>query len=169
MHKYLFGSKMLKLNNARDEDWLTFIDYPAKEANKMGYKSISFYNLIINYFKQGKNIKPHIFNALFAYQLSNGFFEDEADYLFNDFNVLEHKEVWKEWLKAYINSEEAEKMANAHEALDKRFYHILYQYHMILEDTHEISNEAKEGVQSIHDLEMPASYFYVLRELINAL
>jgi hypothetical protein len=32
-YKYLFGSKMLKLNNNRDEDWLTFTTENAKTAN----------------------------------------------------------------------------------------------------------------------------------------
>jgi hypothetical protein len=40
---------------------------------------------------------------------------------------------------------------------------------MIKENTHQISDEAKINVQKIHDLEMPSSYFYELRELINSL
>ena len=40
---------------------------------------------------------------------------------------------------------------------------------MIMENAHWISNEAKANVQKIHDLEMPSSYFYELRDLINNL
>jgi hypothetical protein len=40
---------------------------------------------------------------------------------------------------------------------------------MIKENTHQISDEAKINVQKIHDLEMPSSYFYELKDLINSL
>jgi hypothetical protein len=40
---------------------------------------------------------------------------------------------------------------------------------MIKENTHWISEPAKELVQKIHDLEMPSSYFYELKDLINSL
>jgi hypothetical protein len=53
--------------------------------------------------------------------------------------------------------------------LPKWFYHLAYQYNMIIEDTHWISDEAKVDVQKIHDFEMPSSYFYELREKINNL
>jgi hypothetical protein len=53
--------------------------------------------------------------------------------------------------------------------LPKQFYQLLYQYYMIKENTHWISEEAKAEVQKIHDLEMPSSYFEELRALINSL
>jgi hypothetical protein len=40
---------------------------------------------------------------------------------------------------------------------------------MITEDVHFISEAAMVDVQKIHDLEMPASYFYELKEMINSL
>lgn len=168
MLKYLFGSKMLRLENNRDEDWLTFIDENAKTAGEQGYKSIPFYKTIIKCFTKGKNIKADPFNALYLYQLSVGFIDD-AGYPFSDFNIFEHTDVWKEWLKGYINSATAEEWAVKQDILPKQFYHILYQYYMITENVHFISAEAKAEVQKIHDLEMPSSYFYELRELINNL
>ena len=74
-----------------------------------------------------------------------------------------------QWLKAFINSPAAEKLAKKNEILSKPFYHILYQYYMIIENAHWISDEAKANVQKIHDLEVPSSYFYELRDLINNL
>lgn len=167
-HKILFGSKMLRLENNRDEDWLTFIDEDASTAREQGCKSIPFYKNIIKFFTKDKNIKPDIFSALYLYQLSVGF-TDNASYPFSDFNIFEHTKVWKEWLKAYINSAPTEEWAGKNEILPKQFYHILYQYYMITEDTHFISDEAKAKVQKIHDLEVPASYFYELKEMINSL
>ena len=168
MSKYLFGSKMLKLNNCRDEDWLTFVDEDTKTAREMRCMSIPFYQTIINHFIRGKNIKSNPFNALYLFQLSAPFIEAE-DYPFADFNIFDHKGVWVEWLKAYMNAPEIEQYAFSLGTLHKTFYHILYQYHMIVEDTHWISDEAKASVQKIHDYKMPSSYFYELREKINSL
>lgn len=167
-HKYLFGSKMLKLNNNRDEDWLTFTDTDAATAREHGYKSISFYSGIIDYFKSGTSIKSDPFIALYLYQLSAKFIED-ADYPFNTFNILDHKDVWIKWLKAYVADDKNETWATKEDVLPKQFYHMLYQYYMITENVHWISDDAKAQVQKIHDLEVPFSYFYELRDLINGL
>mgnify|MGYP006988383097 CR=1 FL=1 len=68
-----------------------------------------------------------------------------------------------------MNAEKTEEWAFKTNILPKQFYHILYQYYMIIENTHWISDSAKVDVQKIHDLEMPSSYFYELRDLINSL
>ena len=167
-YKCLFGSKMLQLNNCRDEDWLIFIDKRGKEIKDNKYRSISFYTTILNHFMMGKNAPDDRFKALFVYQLSAPFMNDE-NYPFNFFNILNYKQVWITQLKAYINLEKTETWATKIETLPKWFYHILYQYYMITENTHFISDEAKAEVQKIHDLEMPSSYFYELRDLINSL
>lgn len=167
-HKYLFGSKMLKLNNTRDEDWMVFIDDKTSVAREKKCFSIPFYKKMIECFVRGRNIIPHYYNASYLYQLSAPFINDE-NYPFKDFNILWHKDVWVEWLKAYINSKEVEEKALKGDVLPKYFYHILYQYHMIKENIHFISDEAKVDVQKIHDYEMPSSYFYELRDLINGL
>lgn len=165
-YKYLFGSKMLKLENNRDEDWLVFTDQKIDIENKSG--SISFQKRILDHFIAGKNIKADPYKAGYLYQLSRGFDRDE-NYIFYDFNILDHKTVWIKWLKAFINSKQTEASALKTTILPKYFYHILYQYYMIKEDTHWISAEAKAEVQKIHDLEMPSSYFEELRALINSL
>lgn len=167
-HKYLYGSKMLKLNNNRDEDWLTFTEENAKTAREMGCKSIPFYKSIVRHFVSGNYIDADAFKALFLFQLSAPFI-NEDNYPFNDFNILEHKDVWVKWLKAYMNAEDTEEWATTKAVLPKQFYHIIYQYHMIIEDTHFISDEAKVDVQKIHDFEMSSSYFYDLRDKINSL
>jgi hypothetical protein len=159
---------MLGLSNNRDEDWLTFVEDNAKTAREKGCKSIPFDQGIIDHFIKGKHIKPDPFNALFLYQLSTCFIKD-TDYPFSNFNILEHKEVWKDWLKEYVNSENNESWAIKTDTLPKQFYHLLYQYHMIKENAHWISDSAKAEVQKIHDLKMPSSYFYELRDLINSL
>ena len=167
-NSYLYGSKMLKLNNCRDEDWLVFIDEKPSKSMAQGERSLPFYKRINTNFIEGRNAPADPFKALYIYQLSTGFHED-TDYPFNDFNILEHKAVWIECLKSFMNDEAIEQLAIKTDILHKIFYHILYQYNMIVEDVHFISDEAKVNVQKIHDLEMPSSYFYELRELINGL
>ncbi len=167
-YRYLFGSKMLGLNNCRDEDWLTFLDVKSSELTQKGERSIPFYNAIISNFMNGKNASADPFKALILYQFSCGFHREE-DFIFKYFDIFEHKMVWIECLKSYINSEKAEQFAFSKNELPKKFYHILYQYYMIMENTHWISDAAKVDVQKIHDLEMPSSYFYELRDLINSL
>lgn len=167
-YKYLVGSKLLKLTNNRDEDWIVFTTEKSSVAQKTSSHSISFYQTLINHFTGNRKTKADPFKALYLYQLSNGFITDE-NYPFKDFNVLEHKAAWKSWLKAYVDSKATEAWAVRTEMLPKQFYQLLYQYYMIKENTHWISEEAKAEVQKIHDLEMPSSYFEELRALINSL
>ena len=172
MSKYLFGSQLLKLNYPRDGDWLSFADIETKDMTdlqrKQGVRSIPFNRTVINHFIEGKTQPNDEYKAVHLFQLSNGFREDE-NYPFNGFNILEHKAVWIAQLKGYINLPQTEEKALRDEVLPKTFYHILYQYDMIVENVHFISDEAKADVQKIHDLEMPSSYFYELREKINTL
>lgn len=169
-YKYLFGSKMLKLDNPRDEDWIAFVDTPRNEPlDKDEHQHrINFEMRRIRSFIQGQNQPTDSYKALIFYQLSSGFQED-PDYIFGFFDILKYKKVWADHLKNYMSLESTEKFAHTYDNLHKKFYHILYQYYMITEDTHFISDEARAKVQKIHDLEMPASYFYELKEMINSL
>lgn len=159
---------MLKLENPRDEDWFTVVDAP--RGTKIGRyeKRIEFESHIINSFTAGRNSATDLYKALWLYQISKEF-HDDINYPFNDFSILEHKKVWIEQLQNYMNLEATEQLAIKADILPKRFYHILYQYNMILENTVWISDAARVNVQKIHDLEMPSSYFYELRNLINSL
>lgn len=167
-HKYILGSKMLQMANPRDVDEVTFVDKKSWEVRESNKRSISFTKKIIDSFINGNNTTKDPFKSLYLYQQSVGFFTDEA-YPFKDFNILDHKQVWGTQLKRYMNHDTTEARALKNELLDKTFYHILYQYYMIKENVHWISDEAKAQVQKIHDLEMPSSYFYELRDLINSL
>lgn len=166
--KYVLGSQMLLMNNPRDVDEITFVDEPSWKVRENHKRSIPFVKKIIDSFTEGKNKPNDFFKTMYIYQQSASFFEDE-NYPFNDFNILEHKEVWIEQLKGYMNHTSTEENAIKENILPKNFYHILYQYNMIVENAHWISDEARVNVQKIHDLEMPSSYFYELKELINNL
>lgn len=172
MSKYLFGSQLLKLKYARDGDWLSFADVKPKDLTdtqrKQGFRSIPFNRTVINHFIEGKGQVDDEYKSVHLFELSNGF-HDEDDYPFKDFNILEHKEVWIKQLKGYINLPKTEQFALKGELLHKTFYNIVYQYQMIVENTHFISEEAKVDVQKIHDYEIPSSYFYELRDKINSL
>lgn len=167
-HKCILGSKMLQIKNPRDVDEITFVDKPSWQVRERGTRSIPFMKIIIDSFVKGKNKPSDHFKSMYIYQQSAEFFDDE-NYPFGDFNILEHKDVWIEQLRGYMNLASTEEMAMKEDILPKNFYHILYQYNMIVENVHLISDEARVNVQRIHDLEMPSSYFYELRELINKL
>lgn len=166
----LLGSKMLKLNNARDEDWIEFVDKKQSEITEICKKrSIpAFRNILARFCEckySGYKATPHIIRTL--YQLSKGFHDE--NYLFGEFNIFDNKQEWIACLKRYMSASENEEFALKNDTLPKDFYHILYQYNMIVENAHFISDTAKVNVQKIHDLEMPSSYFYELRNLINTL
>ena len=92
--KFLFGSKMLKLQNNRDEDWIQFVDKMGKEIVNSEERSIPFYKTTIQHFVIGERfMKDHLYNAGHLYQLSSGFDHGE-DYPFNNFNILQHKSIW---------------------------------------------------------------------------
>lgn len=167
-NKFLFGSKMLKLNNPRDEDILEFVDVPRGTTLNQNQRRVEFSQAIIKTFKEGKNEKTDAYKALFLYQLSNGF-HPESNYPMKDFNILDYKDIWAKHLKNYMNLETTILSGTKRDHLSKRFYHILYQYFMIKENTHWISEEGKALVQQIHDYDMPVSYFYELKEMINSL
>lgn len=167
-HKIVLGSRMLQMNNPRDTDEIVLVDKPSWEVRDTGCRSIPFTRMIIDHFIKGKTKANDPYTSFYIFQLSAPFFDDK-NYPLNDFNILEHKEVWINQLKGYINHGDTEAKALAEEMLPKRYYHLLYQYHMIKENTHRISDEARVNVQKIHDLEMPSSYFYELRDLINSL
>lgn len=172
MSKYLFGSQLLQLKYPRDGDWLSFVEKHPKDLTdsqkRQGVRSIPFNRIVIQHFIQGKTSPQDEYKSVHLFELSCGF-HHEADYPFKDFNILEYKEVWVDQLKAYINLRETEERATKSELLHKTFYNVLYQYCMIIENTHWISDKARIDVQRIHDLEMPSSYFYTLRDLINTL
>lgn len=164
--KILFGSKMLGLQNPRDEDWRTFADETTSLVN---CSSIKFFRNFISHFINGKNCPEDSFKSKSLYQLSSGFHTNIANYPFSDFNILEHKKVWIKQLKDYINLVETKDVALKKEILDKRFYHLLYQYYMIVENTHLLSEVAMAEIQKIHDYEMPSEFFYELHDRINNL
>lgn len=157
MSKYLVGSYLLRLNNCRDEDWLDLSGDVYKIRNK-----------IITEFRRGRNMPGDSFKGRTLYQFSNGFYTESEEYPFKDFNIFDYKEIWVDCIKDCFNNYDVEKVISQ-EILPKHFYHFLYQYYMIKENTHYISDGAKAEVQKIHDLEKPFSYFYELRELINNL
>lgn len=152
MNKTLVGSSLLLLDNCRDVDWLTTVDH-VKD--------------ILGRFKIGAVSRTDFYASWALFQFSAPF-HPEDNYIFKDFNIFEYKEIWIRQLKGYINSIDLEKIA-LKQVLPKWYYQYVYQYYMIIENVHFISAEAKAEVQKIHDLEVPGSYIYRIKELIDSL
>ena len=155
--KYLVGSQMLKLANFRDSDLIELGDYSKAFIVK------ALPNFI------AKNICPgDAFFGRHLFQYSNEFHIGHKEYPYKDFNIFDYKETWISCLKSYIAFLDLNLNKNTTH-LPKHLWNALYQYYMIKENTHWISEEAKAEVQKIHDLEMPTSYFEELKALINSL
>ena len=166
MRKYLVGSKMLKLDNCRDTDYM-YIKEENEVSDEKG-RTVRFQNFIIESFIRTKDIKSDPCKSWLLYQVTTGFHEED-DYPFK-FDIRDYKDQWIKHLQAYLNDADVERRYTERgEILPKEMYHFEYQYHMILENKLWLDGEAKDVVQKIHDLEMPVSYFYELRDKINAL
>lgn len=145
---------MLKLKNCKDIDYIPNSKIPSITA-------------ILNEYTQGNNHPLDAYKTLYLYQLSNGFHNEES-YDFKDFNIFNYKTIWIQQLQNHFAILNLQQIAQL-QVLPKFFYHYLYQYYMIIENTHYISNGAKEPVQKIHDLQMPGEYVYELSNLIYSL
>lgn len=159
MSKYLIGSKLLLLDNCRDEDWITLSE---------GSKKLRIHEKMIENFMKGKNYPGDSYKGRVLYQLSNGFYADSAEAPFPHFNILEHKENWIQCIKSRFAFYDIDTIAQL-EILPKYFYHFIYQYYMIKENTHYISEEGKSIVQKVHDLEKPGYFIYIINDMIKEL
>ena len=145
---------MLNLSNCRDKDHLV----TANMSRLPGY---------IKLFTAGHINPADSYRPTYLYQLSNKY-HLESDYPFSDFDIFDYKDVWINCLKSYINNLNIIYISKL-KTLPKHYYHFVYQYYMIKENQHYISEEAKAEVQKIHDLEVPGSYIYKIKELIDSL
>lgn len=164
--KIIIGSACLKLEKQRDLDFLT-IDTSIQKPILGKVLTKKQVDWCIKSYLNNSTTGFNPFSVCVLYMLSNGFHE-ETNYPFKYFNILAHSEIQRLQLQQYMNSYDTERLKQQ-AILPKQFYHILYQYYMIIENTHWISEEAKAQVQKIHDYEVPAEYFYELRDLINSL
>ena len=151
---FLVGSTMLRLSHPRDEDYIS-------------QHKIVFLQQIMEEYTQGRNHQKDSYKALFIYQLSCGFHCD-IDYPFKSFNIFDHRDIWISHLQAYMRTLRIQHIS-AQKILPKEYYHLLYQYYMIVENAHYISAESLAEVQKIHDLEVPGFEIYRIQELINSL
>lgn len=163
----LIGSKCLKIPNARDVDTLT-VNLISTRSNPGEYIAKKHLDENISMFCKCTADTYNPFSACVLYMLSNGFHESELNYPFRYFNLLNHPDAILHSIQTYLNNYNVVELEK-NSYLPKQFYHIVYQYYMILENTHWISDEGREIVQKIHDFQMPASYFYELKDLVNNL
>ena len=172
-NSYIVGSKMLGLSNCGDTDIVCYGNPGVKhtEGTQFIYKDLDALKLFLSKFDDPDSLAGH-FNRPFCghfYQHSKCFHPDVENYPI-DWDVREHKEGWKKILKNHITHEEAEGYYILKEGVcRKTLYNIAYQYYMILRDTVWLNEEDLAIVQKIHDLQMPAEYFYILRDQILAL
>lgn len=174
MLSYVVGSSLLNLKNCHDVDRIYFADSPVPtlptQTGDYFCKNLDFIKLIL-----AKSDHPEKFAKDFNrpvcghfFQYSRGF-HPEPEYPI-EWDIMEHKQGWKQILKNHITHEEAEEYYILENGIcRKTLYNIAYQYYMLLDDTIWVTGEHLDIVQKIHDRQMPAEYFYELREQILAL
>lgn len=167
MDKYLIGSCFLQLDNCRDEDYLYFGEQKRSVALNLNesYMPKNFFKWYIEIFKNGNTQASDSFVIFTLYQFSQGWRKDFPI----AFEIFDFQKQWVDALKKYINLPETEELVKQETFLLKKMYHIVYQYYMIKEQKYLISEEGKKVVQQIHDLTMPAEYFFEIKKLINSL
>ena len=172
INQFLFGSRLLKLDNCRDYDYVHFDTDEVVRIEGEHHINHNSYH-VESVFRNIRDSKTKLLSNNFIiinyfYQFSKCF-HPEPDYPLQC-DIRNIKEGWITLLKRHINDSEAEKRYTENtDILRKNFYHIAYQYFMIVDNAIYLEGEHKQIVQKIHDKEMPVAYFQELKQLINAL
>lgn len=169
---FLVGSRLLRMDNCGDTDYCYFSKIRLPKEYKV-HKIPMVAKLMQNFpkylkYRNAKGSTSTMSVSNYYYQYSKCFHPEE-DWPIT-WDIRDYKEDWIKMLKNHINSEEAiTQYIKGKTFIDKKFYNIAYQYFMIRDNTVYLEGESKQIVQKIHDRQMPISYFYEMRELINAL
>lgn len=170
---YTVGSQMLGLSGCNDLDLIYFGEAPHRSVGSDHFIIMDLDQLkdVLLKFDEPNRFVRHFNRPIcgYYYQYSKCF-HPEADYPIN-WDVRDHKEGWKQLLKNHMTHKEAESYYILQDSgvCRKTLYNIAYQYYMLLDNVVWVTGEHLEIIQKIHDLQMPAEYFYKLREQILAL
>lgn len=168
---YPIGSAMLKLNNIRDKDYLTF-DEPGQKIRVENNIIFDIHSVNKEFFEQAvffnttqleKDSQHFEYQQFIAYQL---------DYSINNgtpypqYNILEYKKPLYNLMSKYIlnglppfSSGFLEKPG----VCDKKLYHIAYNIYILLNNSTILTKEQRENIQKIHDRMMPITFLTELK------
>jgi hypothetical protein len=167
---YLVGSKLLRLDNCGDTDYVYFdkgLDFsPAPNYHYIQYSAKEL-DFILKLFKSRPNNCLDFISYLFQF---SSCFHPESDYPVT-WNVFEDKKAWVKALNVLMTDKGSyEKFIDADAGvLKKEFYNVAYQYYMIIESSPWLSKHNLDIVQKIHDRKMDINYFNFLKKKIAEL
>ena len=172
MKKYLIGSKLLRIENAKDVDLLVLKDIQSEEIIDQDWNSLGKQD--ISYCSCSELNNRLSFNRYSIKTLSN--YQFDSQIIQQDFpikySILSHRDD----LIAFLKTVSKKKLFNfdLSISIDGRYcskivYHIAYNIFILQNNSPIITNEQKEIIQKIHDIQMPIEYIAVLQNFIDKL
>lgn len=163
--KYLVGSKLLGLSNAKDTDYVVLV-------KKNGvYKRVIEDGADVLYISEEyvKQIMSFTFNS---YTYSINAFNYDANIIGQDFPIEYHILDYKKELKALLQYIAKNNLFNFNDkisvdgSMSPNLYRVYYNYCILENNSVFLTAIQKENVQKIHDKEMPISFLNELKEKI---
>ena len=180
--RYLLGSKILKLDNSRDHDYIVVSEGEEYRRewlengedilyigeitlkNKLEFKDID--SLISNNTPSNRQLLNRM---LYNYQYDKDIMPEEFCITYT---LLDYREELTKLLKhikekKLFNFNKRIKINN--QFCSKIVYHIAYNIFILQNNSPILTQEQKEIIQKIHDFKMPVEYVDVLNEMIDNL
>ena len=168
--KYLIGSKLLGLDNAKDSDYLVICNDYEYERRPTNTQDI--------FYRNENNIKTlMVFNAdlkenarflILNYQLDKNIIGQNFPI---EYHLLGYKDKVKELLKIIVENKllNFNKRITVKGCCSKILYHVAYNAFILQNGTTTLTSEQKAIIQDIHDCKKPISYLDELKEIIYKL
>lgn len=162
--KYQIGSKILGLNNARDNDYLAVVEdtnyYNRIVTSEYELKEIS-QDLLL------KNLNFETRFAIYNYQYDKQIIGNEFPI---EYHLMEHRKQLIEFISNVINNKEMnfnKRITVNNGCCSKLIYHVAWNIFALINNNVILTEEQKEIVQKIHDEEMPIKYLDTLTSLFR--
>lgn len=169
--EYIIGSKLLNLDNTKDNDVLVI-------SSKYEYNRFKV-NGNDCLFRSEQNIKDHLsFNVFMpeAYSKLIYNYQLDADIIGQDFPIEYHLLDYKDKVIELLNYIVDNKLLNFNPLISVRrnncsklVYHIAYNTFIIQNNSTMITEEQKAIIQKLHNGEMPRAYLSELKAIIKRL
>jgi len=179
MNKYQLGSKLLNLDNTRDNDFVILVDgdrdtnYRSKEDGDCFCMSKAYLDKFINFEEEFDYKTIAIYIVLYQYD------KDIIGQNFPiEYHILDRKNDFIRLLKfirenKLLNLDTEIKISTKENRkfyiCSKIQYHIVYNLFIIKNNSVNLTAEQKAIIQKIHDRQMPAEYINTIIQEIDAL
>ena len=165
MKKFLVGSKLVGLDNAKDNDIVVLNDEDGR--TDIHYITEASLNERMT-FKLPQNARAAL-TYMYNYQYDIDIIKQDFPYVYH---ILDMRNKYIEVLNWIVDNQalgfnRRVDYNNGH--LAKHMYHVAYTTFIMLNNSVELTSEQKDIVQKIHDKQMPRGYLDELENIIRAL